>query len=154
VSKGEKYKAPIIGFFEVLIWIVVISEIFARAHDMVAYVAYAAGYASGNFVGILIEQRIAFGIVLFRVYTKKSGKELVALLSKAGFGATTFQGCGSIMTVDIVETVVNRKAMRSVEKIISSYDPDVFYVAEDVRSRQKGIFPKSSSVFSHWRLGK
>ncbi len=61
VSKGEKYKAPIIGFFEVLIWIVVISEIFARAHDMIAYVAYAAGYASGNFVGILIEQRIAFG---------------------------------------------------------------------------------------------
>ncbi len=58
------------------------------------------------------------------------------------------------MTVDIVETVVNRKAMKSVEKIISSYDPDVFFVAEDVRSRQKGIFPKSSSVFSQWRLGK
>ena len=73
VSKGEKYKAPLIGFFEVLIWIVVISEIFSRANDMIAYISYAAGYASGNFVGIIIEQRIAFGIILCRIYTRKNG---------------------------------------------------------------------------------
>ena len=60
VSKGEKYKAPIIGFFEVLIWIVVISEIFSRANDFIAYLSYAGGYATGNFVGILIEQKIAY----------------------------------------------------------------------------------------------
>lgn len=49
VSKGEKYKAPLIGFFEVLIWIVVISEIFSRANDLVAYISYAGGYATGNY---------------------------------------------------------------------------------------------------------
>jgi uncharacterized protein YebE (UPF0316 family) len=154
VSKGEKYKAPLIGFFEVLIWIVVISEIFSRAHDIIAYVSYAGGYATGNFVGIMIEQRIAFGIMLFRVYTKKSGKELVALLSSDGYGATTLQGKGSKEVIDIVETVVDRKAMKKIVKIITDYDPDVFYVTEDVRARERGIFPKSPSIFSRWRQGK
>ena len=94
VSKGEKYLAPLIGFFEVLIWIVVISEIFSRANDMTAYISYAAGYATGNFVGILIEQRIAFGILLCRVYTRKNGKELVAILNKQNFGVTLIHSTG------------------------------------------------------------
>ena len=154
VSKGEKYKAPIFGFFEVLIWIVVISEILSRANDMIAYVSYAAGYATGNYVGIIIEQHIAFGIMLFRVYTKKSGKELVALLSNEGYGATTLQGAGSKGKIDIVETVVERKAMKKIVKILTEYDPDVFYVTEDVRARQRGIFPKTPSILSRWRQGK
>ena len=77
VSKGEKYIAPIIGFFEVLIWIVVISEIFSRANDVTAYLSYAAGYASGNFIGILIEQKIAFGILLCREIGRASCRERV-----------------------------------------------------------------------------
>jgi len=154
VSKGEKYKAPMIGFFEVLIWIVVISEIFARANDMLAYISYAAGYATGNYVGIMIEQHIAFGIVLCRVYTKKSGKELVALLSQAGYGATTLQGMGSQDRVDIVEAVVDRNAMKKVERILTDYDAEVFFVTEDVRARQRGIFPKSETLLSRWRQGK
>lgn len=154
VSKGEKYKAPIFGFFEVLIWIVVISEILSRANDMIAYVSYAAGYATGNYVGIMIEQRIAFGIMLFRVYTKKSGKELVALLSSDGYGATTIQGTGSKDKIDIVEAVVERKAMKKIVKILTEYDPDVFYVTEDVRARQRGIFPQAPSILSRWRQGK
>ncbi|MFA6335126.1 MAG: DUF5698 domain-containing protein [Bacteroidales bacterium] len=154
VSKGEKYKAPIVGFFEVFIWIVVISQIFSRANSMLSYVSYAAGYATGNYVGIMIEQRIAFGIMLFRVYTKKSGKELVALLSSEGYGATMLQGTGSKDTIDIVETVVERKATKMVVRIFTDYDPDAFYVAEDVRARQRGIFPKTPSIFTRWRQGK
>ena len=67
VSKGERLKAPIIGFFEILIWVVIISQVFSRANDMVTYLSYAAGYAAGNYVGILIEKRIAFGVILCRV---------------------------------------------------------------------------------------
>ena len=63
VSKGEKLKAPLIGFFEVFIWVVVISQILVRANDLVSYLSYAAGYAAGNYMGILLEQRIAYGII-------------------------------------------------------------------------------------------
>lgn len=154
VSKGEKGIAPIIGFFEVFIWIVVISEILTRANDIVAYLSYAAGYATGNYVGILIEQRIAFGILLCRIYTKGDGKGLVKLLSKYGYGATIIHGSGSVGEIDIVETVVERKCLKDVTKIIEEYDPSIFYVAEDVRSKQGGIFPKTKRLLLRWRAGK
>ncbi|MDP3451693.1 MAG: DUF5698 domain-containing protein [Bacteroidales bacterium] len=154
VSKGEKYIAPFIGFFEVLIWIVIISEIFARANDALAYISYAGGYAAGNFVGILIEKRIAFGVLLCRVYTKGNGKELVALLNRENFGATLIHGSGSLGEIDIIETVVERRSMKRVEKIFTIFDPGVFYVAEDIRTKQRGIFPKTSSLLSRWRPGK
>ena len=64
VSKGQKLKAPLTGFFEVFIWVVIISQILARANDLVSYLSYAAGYATGNYIGILLEERIAYGIVL------------------------------------------------------------------------------------------
>lgn len=154
VSKGEKYKAPFIGFFEVFIWIVVISQIFARANSLLAYISYAAGYATGNFVGIIIEQKIAFGILLCRAYTQKGGKELVALLHSNGFGATMFKGEGSVADTDIIETVIERKSLPRIHKILSEFDKDIFYVAEDVRTRKSGVFPETESLFSRWRIGK
>lgn len=79
VSKGEKFLAPIIGFFEVFIWVVIISQIFIRANDLVSYLSYAAGYAAGNYIGILLEQRIAYGIVLCRIYTRKKRNGIGAI---------------------------------------------------------------------------
>ena len=73
VSKGEKFLAPIIGFFEVFIWVVIISQIFIRANDLVSYLSYAAGYAAGNYIGILLEQRIALRhCVVSDLYEKKT----------------------------------------------------------------------------------
>ncbi len=154
VSKGEKYKAPLIGFFEVFIWIVIISQILSRANDMVAYLSYAAGYATGNYVGILLENRIAYGIVLCRIYTQKNGAELVQRLNKLNFGATLTHGEGSTDEVDIIETVVDRKEMKKLERTLNHFDSNIFYVVEDVRTKQNGIFPKRRTILSRWRIGK
>ena len=154
VSKGEKYKAPLIGFFEVLIWIVIISQVLSRASDMVAYLVYAGGYASGNYVGILIEKQIAYGIVLCRIYTQKKGAELVQRLNKLNFGATLTHGEGSTNEVDIIETVVDRKEMKKLERILNDFDSNIFYVVEDVRTKQNGIFPQRKNILARWRVGK
>ncbi len=154
VSKGERFKAPIIGFFEVFIWVVIISQILSRANDMIAYLSYAGGYATGNYVGILIEKRIAFGIILCRVYTNKPGNKLVNLLSQQGFGATLVHGTGSKNEVDIIETVIDRKQLKKVTSVIHEFDKEAFYVIEDVRTKQRGVFPKSSNILERWRVGK
>lgn len=154
VSKGAKNIAPVIGFIEVFIWIVVISQILTRANDLVSYLSYAAGYATGNYVGILIENRIAYGIVLCRIYTQKNGKELVQSLNKLDFGATLTHGVGSTKEVDIIETVVDRKEMKNLEQLLSDFDNNIFYVVEDVRTKQNGIFPKRKTILSRWRIGK
>jgi uncharacterized membrane-anchored protein YitT (DUF2179 family) len=76
------------------------------------------------------------------------------MLSKQNFGATFLQGSGSIEKVEIVETVIERKELKKVEQILTEFDPEVFYVVEDVRVKQKGIFPEAESMLSRWRLGK
>lgn len=153
VSKGEKKKAPIVGFFEVFIWVVIISQVFANASSWIAYVAYAGGYAAGNYVGILVENKIAFGFQLLRVYTKLSGKELTQLLNKNGFGSTLIRGEGAVAEVDIIETVISRKSQKQVISIIDAFDPNAFYLIEDIRSKQKGIFALGSAAGAP-RLGK
>lgn len=154
VSKGEKNKAPLIGFVEVFIWVVVISQILVRANDMVSYLSYAAGYAAGNYIGLSIEDRIAYGIVLCRIYTQKNGKELVQILNKMDVGATMTHGTGSTNEVDIIETVVGRKEFKKLVSTLNDFDSNIFYVVEDVRSKQNGIFPKRRNMLSRWRIGK
>ncbi len=154
VSKGEKYKAPIIGFFEVFIWVVVISQILTRANDMIAYLSYAGGYATGNYVGILLEKRIAYGIVLCRIYTHKNGFELIQKLNLLNYGATMTHGKGSTNDIDIVETVIARKEMKKLEAILTNFDKNIFYVVEDVRTKQNGIFPQRKNILARWRPGK
>lgn len=152
VSKGEKSKAPIVGFFEVFIWVVIISQVFSHANSLIAYISYAAGYAAGNYIGILVENKIAFGFQMFRVYTRKSGPELIKILNRNGLGSTYIKGEGAVSEVDIVEAVVSRKYAERMTVIIETFDPDAFYVIEDIRSKQKGIF--NISAAGSPRIGK
>lgn len=76
------------GFFEVFIWILIISQILTRPQGMIAYLSYAAGYATGNYVGIIIEGRIAFGIQVCHIYTNKEPATLVSMFRENGYGAT------------------------------------------------------------------
>ena len=153
VSKGERKKAPVVGFFEVLIWVFIISQIFSHANSIMAYVAFAGGYACGNYIGMLVENKIAFGFVMLRVYTNKNGQQLSQILHQNNFGSTCIRGKGAILDVDVIETVITRKAQQQVKTIIDDFDPDAFYVIEDIRSKQKGIFAMHSSA-GHPRQGK
>lgn len=140
VARGEKKLAPVIGFFEVFIWVVIIAQVLSRANELVSFIAYAGGYATGTLVGLLIEQQIGFGFVTYRVFTTRNGPGLAGVLNQRGYGATVIHGQGAVAEIDIVEAVVGRKDVKSVERIISQFDPSAFYVVEDVRTKQRGIF--------------
>jgi uncharacterized protein YebE (UPF0316 family) len=153
VSKGERRKAPIVGFFEVFIWIVIISQIISRANDLISYLAYAGGYAAGNYIGMWVENKIAFGFQIFRIFaTRNRGAELVKILKQNDFGSTLVRGEGSVAEVDIIETAVSRKAVQKLTRLLTEFDPEVFYYIEDIRSKRKGIFPLTTGGFP--RLGK
>ena len=142
VSKGRKNIAPFLGFFELFIWIVVISEVFKHADSIVCYIAYAGGYAAGNFIGMNIEERIAIGSQLIQVFTSKDIVPLQKSLNEAGFGTTVVDGDGSAGKTKILYTVINRKTITQAEKIFKEFDPLIFYVIEDVRLVKSGIFPQ------------
>lgn len=140
VAKGEKTIAPLIGFVELFIWIVIIAQMLSRANDIYSYLAYAGGYAAGTYIGLHMEEKIGLGFVVYRVFTMAHGGELLRLLHRNGFGSTIMHGEGSVSEIDVVETVVGRKDAKLVEKLIAQYDANAFYVVEDVRSKTRGIF--------------
>jgi uncharacterized protein YebE (UPF0316 family) len=162
VSKGKKNVAPFLGFFEVLIWIIAVSKIMQNLDNYVNYVAYAAGFATGNFVGMLIEERLAVGIQMIRVITQQGGQILMQSLNTNGFGATCMEAQGARENVQIVYTIVRRNDLKNVLEIINRFNPEVFYTIEDVRATNEGIFPAKSpntsfpfsNILRRWRGGK
>ncbi len=141
VSRGMKFLAPVIGFVEVLIWLIAITQIFKNLSNPVCYVAYAGGFAMGNLIGILIEEKMAIGTVVIRIITQKDAEALIDRLKESRYGVTHVDAQGAMGQVKIIFTIVKRKAINSVLEIVRGCNPLAFYTIEDVRSVRKGVFP-------------
>jgi uncharacterized protein YebE (UPF0316 family) len=162
VSKGKRNIAPILGFFEVLIWITAISKIMANLDNYVNFIAYAAGFATGNYVGMIIEEKLAMGILMIRVFAHEKGDALVQSLNSNGFGATVVQAHGARENIQLIYSIVKRNELASVLDIITGLNPKAFYTIEEIKKVNEGIFTpqKTNSIFPfsnvirNWRGGK
>lgn len=161
VSKGNKNVAPVLGFFEVLIWIIAITKIMQNLDNYINYVAYAAGFAMGNYVGMIIEERLAMGIQMIRIITRGNGPELVQKLNSRGYGATSIEAQGAKEKVHLIYSIVKRHELDKVIQIINSINPKSFFTIEDVKSVNEGIFvPEKqkyrfplTNILRQWRKG-
>jgi len=133
VSRGMRFLAPALGFFEVLIWLLAITQIISNLTSPIHYIAYAAGFAAGNFVGILVEEKLSVGTVLVRVITRKDTGQLVECLRRSGYRTTMHEASGEHGKVSIIFSIVKRKDLKTVLGIIKEYNPTAFYTIEDVR---------------------
>ncbi len=158
VSKGFKFIAPLLGFFEILIWLLAMSRIFENLDNWLYYIAYAAGFAVGNYVGLIIEERLALGHVNLRIITSLPGDALIKRLTNEGFGITAHEAQGSRGKVNIIYCILKRSDYKQVAEIVHEYNPKAFYTLEDVRHASSGVFPMESLISGNsnipWRLGK
>jgi uncharacterized protein YebE (UPF0316 family) len=161
VSRGNKLVAPILGFFEVLIWVIAISNIIQHLDNVYTYVAWAGGFATGNFIGMKIEEQLAIGVNLVRIITKKDDNQLIRELYENGFGATVIDARGKDGEVHVIYTVVKRKEIQKLTDLINTFNPSAFYVVEDVRyvsheqiSFGSSAISSSRNIFGGWRKGK
>ena len=144
VSRGKKYLAPVIGFFESTIWLLAISQIMQNVSNVVCILAYAAGFATGNYVGILVEDKLAMGTLIIRIILSEGATGLQKRLYDAGFGVTSIDARGMSGDVKIIYTVIKRKDLgRSVE-IIDGCGEKAFYSIEDAKSVKEGFFSAQS----------
>ncbi len=141
VSRGFKYLAPVVGFFEVLIWILVIGQIMQNLTNPLCYLAYAGGFAMGNFVGILIAEKLSLGVVLIRVVTQKEAGELIERLRERQYGVTAMDGQGANGPVKVIFTIVRRREVAVVVELVKRFNPQAFYSIEEVDSVERGVFP-------------
>lgn len=140
VSRGHKMLAPVFGFIEVLIWIVVIGKVMQNLDNWLCSIAYAGGFATGNFVGICIEEKLAMGLSIVQIITKMDSSQLVETLREQGYGATIIDAEGDTGDVKVIYSMVNRSDLEHVEKLIGKFNPKAFYSVEDIRFAKSGIF--------------
>jgi uncharacterized protein YebE (UPF0316 family) len=147
LSKSVKHIVPFMGFVEALIWLLAISQIMKNLDNQnpFCFIAYAAGYSMGIFVGIKIEERLALGVQVMRIITNQDYHELVNALRASNFGTTIIEGQGSKGPVKIILTVFKRKDFPIVHKLIKEHHPSAFYSVEDIRNASHGVFPEQNS---------
>ena len=162
ISKGLKYFASTIGFFEILIWLLAIGQIMKNLSNPACYIAYAGGFAMGNFVGIWIAEKLSLGVVLIRVITTKDASELVGHLKNCEYGVTSVDGHGTAGEVKVVFTIVPRCEVARIVALIKQFNAKAFYSIEEVGFVEQGVFPTKRSwrnegvknLFRPFRKGK
>jgi len=141
VSKGLRLWAPVLGFFEVTIWLLAISKVMENLTNPINYIAYALGFSLGNYIGMFIENRLAIGMVVVRIITKRDSHILVAALRALRYSVTVADAEGNAGSVNIIFTVIKRSAITHVRELIAMHNPLAVYSIEDVRHASDPSFP-------------
>lgn len=154
VARGYKYVAPVLGFFEVMVWLLAIQQIMLNLSNIACYIAYAGGFAMGTLAGLILEERISLGHVIFRIVTTKSSTKLAKTLDKSGFVETSANAYAKHGKVKVIFTISKRKDANKVCEMIALYNPKAFYTIEDVRYAKYIDLPNIKKKFTYQRKGK
>ncbi|MBN1489469.1 MAG: hypothetical protein JXA69_06075 [Phycisphaerae bacterium] len=141
VVRGMRWLAPILGFFEITIWITAVSGVLTHLDHWYNILAYAGGFAAGNSLGILLEQKIAIGMQAIRLISKGRSAAVAEGLRLAGFVVTEITGHGNAGDVSLSIVVVPRRYTPVVLKVAHGVDPDVLSSIEDLRSATLHYYP-------------
>ncbi len=140
VVRGRKLLAWVLGFFQSIIFIVAISSVLANVNSIYNILAYGAGFATGNVIGMLIEERMALGHIHLTIYSSSRGTAVADALRKNGFAVTEVSGRGKDGVVTMMHCSVLRKRMDDVETIVLEEDPNAFITTSDVRKVRRGFW--------------
>lgn len=154
ISRGIRNIVPILGFFEVLIWLVAVTQTVKNLSNFVCYIAFAGGYSMGIYVGLKIESKLALGKQVIRIITNQDTSALVHALYEAQMGVTVIDGHGVKGPVKVIFSTLKRKDVEIVDKIIKTHAPNAFYTVEDIRNSSMGVFPetKNESRYSFLKI--
>lgn len=146
VLAGKKYMATILGFFESLIWLLAIRQIFEHLDNIYSYIAYPAGFACGILVGMKIEERIALGKLVIRIITSEDIALFKEHLINKNIRFTIISSEGLKGPETILFTVIKREELEELEGIIRRDIPFAFYTVESVKSaNETGIVTEKPS---------
>jgi uncharacterized protein YebE (UPF0316 family) len=137
VSRGYKLQSAVLGFFEVLIWVIVVAQLLSNLDHWVNYVAYAAGFSAGTFIGLYIEDKMKVGTVMVRIITLNKSQELIEALKNIGVAITSIDAKGGFNDVKVIFTVLKRKRLSEVFSTVKNIDPEAFFSTEDVKYSNK-----------------
>jgi len=147
VSRGQRNIAPVVGFFEILVWLVAIGQVVQHLDRPTNYIAYAGGYAAGTWLGLKLDEKLALGLLAVRIIARKDASELINKLKEGQFGVTSVAARGLTGRVRLIFTVVRRRDLQRVLEVVRGENPQAFVSVSDVRLASEGYFSPSASTY-------
>lgn len=152
VARDLRFLASLLGFFEVLIWLVAISQIVTNLNSIELYIGYSAGFAAGTYIGMTVERRLSIGTLLVRIVLPGGINGLAKKLAEAGHRVTELAGEGAKGPVSILFTIIKRSRLREVIDTVNTFHPDAFYTVEDIRLARHAVAPGDTRQRRHQLL--
>jgi uncharacterized protein YebE (UPF0316 family) len=140
VVRGRKQVAWFLGFCQSAVYVIAIAKVLESLSNPLAILGYAAGFATGNVLGMYVEERLAVGHIQLQIVTKRRGIALAQALRDGGYGVTEISARGKDGTVHLLTASVLRKDLARAQSIVYEMDEDAFITSEDVRPLHRGFW--------------
>ncbi len=140
VIRGRKPLAWILGFFQSLIWVIAITSVLSNLDNLWNIIAYAGGFATGNVVGMAIEERLAIGHSNLQIISSRWGNAIAEAIREKGYAATELPARGKDGTVSMISCSILRRDIDAVRQEVNRIDPDAFITVEDIRPLHRGFW--------------
>ena len=150
ISKGIKYLAPIIAFFEIVIWLLAMEVVMNDLANIANFFAFAFGFAAGTYIGLVLEEKLSIGMVILRIVTpEESNESIIAFMQQENYGITSMDAKGSRGSVKMILSLVNRVDVPRIMAHLEKTNPTAFFSIEDVRYVNSGVFrPKKPNMIT------
>jgi len=140
VIRGRKATAWVLGFGQAAIFIAAITSVLRDLDNLLNLVGYAAGFATGNVVGMIIEERLAVGYMHLRIISSSRGVAIAERLRSEGYAVTEIPARGKDGMVMLINCSVKRKNVDLINKIVNEVDDTAFITREDIRPVRRGFW--------------
>lgn len=138
LTRGKRLHAALLGFFEVSIYIMALSQVIQELNSPLKILTYALGFSCGTLVGGFIEEKIAIGYALVQLIPKKHAPQLIIALRAENFGVTVVEGKGRTGPRSILNITLRRKNVPHFITLVNQIDPESFFTIFDARSTKGG----------------
>lgn len=156
--RGKRGIAAALGFVQALVWIFAVGNAVKHLDSMLHVLGYSAGYAMGTYVGVTLEQMIAYGVATVRIVSTHAGVEIAEALRENGHGVTEFAGFGRDGSVEILNSVVQRRHLDDVLRVVTQHDKDAFVTVEEPKVLRGGMIAgtdwRLAGPFTRWMKGR
>ncbi|MCL4394195.1 MAG: DUF5698 domain-containing protein [Chloroflexi bacterium] len=140
VMRGRKVLAGLIGMVQATVFILAVTAVLSGPLNAWKVIGYAAGFGCGAILGMMIEERLAIGYAMLRIYSPTLGRVVAQALRAEGYAVTEFVAHGHAGTITVVNTVLLRRQVQPVRTIVEGIDPNAFVTIDEAHPLQHGYF--------------
>lgn len=140
VIRGHRPFAWMVGFFQSMIWVIAVTSVLSNLDNLWNLFGYAGGFATGNVVGMAIEERLALGYSNIRIISSRRGSAVAEAIRDSGYAATEIAGRGKDGTVAVITSSIRRRDIDALRRQVLQIDQDAFLTVEEVQPLHRGFW--------------